>query len=174
MKVTAFAASSSKKSINKQLVIYAASLLKGAEIEVLDLNDYELPLFSVDKEEELGVPSPARNFLQKLQHTDAVVISFAEHNGSYTAAYKNLLDWLSRIEREIFQNKPAVFLATSPGAKGGAGVLDTALASARFFGADVRSSLSIPLFAENYDVVAQRICNEEYNERLVHVMNSIG
>lgn len=54
MNVIAFAASSSKKSINKQLVTYAASLLETARVEVLDLNDFELPLFSVDKEQELG------------------------------------------------------------------------------------------------------------------------
>lgn len=54
MKVIAFAASSSKESINKQLVTYAANLIENAEVEVLDLNDYELPLFSVDKEKRIG------------------------------------------------------------------------------------------------------------------------
>ena len=57
MKLLAFAASSSKKSINKRLVTYAASLLEGADVEGLDLNDFEMPLFSVDKEEELGHPA---------------------------------------------------------------------------------------------------------------------
>ena len=54
MKVLGFAASSSTKSINKMLVTYAVSLLTDTEVEILDLNDYELPLFSEDKEEELG------------------------------------------------------------------------------------------------------------------------
>ena len=49
MKVLAFAASNSKKSINKQLVTYAAGLIDDAQVETLDLNDYELPLFSEDK-----------------------------------------------------------------------------------------------------------------------------
>ena len=51
-KVTCFAASSSRNSINKQLVTYAAGLVEDADVEVLDLNDYELPLFSVDREAE--------------------------------------------------------------------------------------------------------------------------
>ena len=119
MKIIAFAASNSKKSINKQLVIYAANLLEGAEVEVLDLNDYELPLFSVDKEQELGQPQLAQDFFAKIGASDALIISFAEHNGSYTAAYKNIFDWCSRINQKIFQDKPVVLLSTSPGARGG-------------------------------------------------------
>ena len=92
MKLLAFAASNSKKSINKQLVKYAASQVEGAEIELLDLNDYEMPLFSVEREQALGHPDLAKSFLAKIAASDAIVISFAEHNGSYSAAYKNLFD----------------------------------------------------------------------------------
>ena len=112
MKLLAFAASSSKKSINKELVTYAAHLLEGADVDVLDLNDYELPLFSVDKEVELGNPPLAKAFLLKIASSDAVIISFAEHNGSYSAAYKNLFDWCSRIGQKVFHDKPLVLLRT--------------------------------------------------------------
>jgi chromate reductase len=95
MKVLAFAASSSKKSINKKLVTYALSFLKDVEIELLDLNDYELPLFSVDKEKETGQPFLAQEFLRKIGESDALIISFAEHNRSYSVAYKNIFDWCS-------------------------------------------------------------------------------
>jgi len=54
MKIIAFGASSSRQSINKQLATYAASLVAAAEVEVLDLNDFEMPIFSQDKETELG------------------------------------------------------------------------------------------------------------------------
>ena len=120
MKLLAFAASSSKKSINKRLVTYAASLLEGADVEVLDLYDFEMPLFSVDKEEELGHPALAKAFLSKIAASDALIISFAEHNGSYSAAYKNLFDWCSRAGAKVFHDKPLVLLATSPGARGAA------------------------------------------------------
>ena len=66
MKVIAFAASSSARSINKQLVTYAAGLLQGVEVEILDLNDYELPLFSVDREAQwLDQPQLAKDFYIK-------------------------------------------------------------------------------------------------------------
>lgn len=56
MKLLAFAASNSRKSINKLLVTYASSMVEDAEVEVLDLNDYELPLFSEDREAQIGQP----------------------------------------------------------------------------------------------------------------------
>ncbi len=166
MKIIAFAASSSKKSINKKLVVYAASLLEGAHVEVLDLNDFELPLFSVDKEEELGHPQLAQDFFAKIGSGDALIISFAEHNGSYTAAYKNLFDWCSRINQKLFQHKPVVLLSTSPGERGAAKVLATAVNSAPYFNGQLKASLSIPSFYQNFDVESGVMTNSEINEQL--------
>ena len=166
MKLLAFAASSSKKSINKQLVTYAASLLEGASVEVLDLNDYELPLFSVDREAELGHPALAQAFIDKLAASEAIIISFAEHNGSYSAAYKNLFDWCSRITPKVFQDKPMVLLATSPGARGGASVLATAVTSVPFFSGQVKASLSIPSFYDNFDLELGALKNTALQRQL--------
>lgn len=173
MKLLAFAASSSKTSINKQLVTYAASLLDGADIEILDLNDYELPLYSVDKEQELGHPQLAQAFLAKIAASDAVIISFAEHNGSYSAAYKNLFDWCSRINPKVFQDKPLVLLATSPGPRGAATVLETAVNSAPYFAGHVKASLSVPSFYENFDVELGVIKDHHLNQQLVDAMDSL-
>ena len=159
MKLLAFAASRSSTSINKQLVTYAASLVPNATVEILDINDYEMPLFSQDKEVTLGLPPAAKAFYQKLGQADAIVVSFAEHNGSYTAAYKNLFDWTTRIDMKIFQHKPVVFLATSPGPGGAESVLSAATASAHFFAADVKASVSVPSFYDNYDSEKQQITN---------------
>ena len=105
MKIIAFAATNHRKSINRELVEYAASLIKHGEVEILDLNDYELPLYGQDKENEIGHPQLAKDFLAKIGGSDGIIISFAEHNGSYTVAYKNIFDWCSRIEPKVFQNK---------------------------------------------------------------------
>jgi len=152
MNIIGFAASNSKQSINKQLVSYALSLIPEANCTVLDLNDFELPLFSEDKEKELGQPELAQQFLAQISSADALVISFAEHNGSYSAAYKNLFDWCSRIQPKVFHNKSMLLLSTSPGARGGASVLTAAVASAPFFGGEVRDHLSIPSFFDNFDM----------------------
>lgn len=173
MKVIAFAASSSKQSINKQLVSYAAHLVENAEVEILDLNDYELPLFSVDKEAELGQPALAKAFLEKLASADALVISFAEHNGNYSAAWKNLFDWCSRIEPKVFQKKPVILLSTSPGDRGGASVLEIAVNSVPRFAADIRGSMSIPAFYDNFDQESQQLVNPALDQQLRELMTKL-
>jgi len=177
MKILAFAATSSSKSINNQLVSYAANQLasqhEGTETEILNINDYELPLFSEDREVELGQPELAKAFLDKIGNSDAVIISFAEHNGSYTVAYKNIFDWASRINPKVFQNKPMVLLSTSPGPGGGASVLATATASAHFFDGEVKASLSVPSFYDNFDSEQGYINNDEINTQLLTAVNSL-
>jgi len=170
MKLLAFAASSSSKSINKQLASYAASLVEGADVEILDINDYEMPLFSEDKEKELGQPELAKQFFAKLGEADAIIISLAEHNGSYTAAYKNLFDWTSRVDMKLFQNKAVVYLSTSPGPGGGASVLAAATNSAPYFAADVKGSLSIPSFYDNFDMENQTLKNAELKDKLQTIL----
>ena len=179
MNLLAFAASSSKKSINKQLVTYAASLVEisnggNANVEILDLNDYELPLFSEDKEAEIGQPALAQQFMDKIADSDAIMISFAEHNGSYSAAYKNLFDWASRINPKVFQNKSMVMLATSPGASGGSNVLAAATTSAPFFKGELKGSLSVPSFYDNFDVESARIKNDDIQAQLKAVVGSLA
>ena len=88
-KVLAFGASSSKKSINKKFAIYVANCIPNAEINVIDLNDYEMPIYSIDKEEENGIPELAYRFKEHFKNSDAVVISFAEHNASYLSLIHN-------------------------------------------------------------------------------------
>jgi len=173
MKIIAFAATSSRKSINKQLVTYAANLVEGAEVEVLDINDYEMPLFSEDREAELGKPQLAQDFLDKIASADGLVIGFAEHNGSYTAAFKNLFDWSSRALQKVYQNKPLVLLATSPGPGGAATVLAAAVGSAPFFDGNVKAHLSIPSFYDNFDMEKGQIKNAELAEKLASAMGML-
>jgi len=156
MKILAFAASGSSKSINHQLVTHAADVLKTeiineAQIELLDINDYEMPIYTSDREEAGGIPELARQFAAKIGTADALLISYAEHNGNYSAAYKNLFDWTSRLEGKVFQDKSMVILATSPGAGGAANVLNLAKTSAPHFGADVKADLSIASFYDVFD-----------------------
>ncbi|SEL48632.1 NAD(P)H-dependent FMN reductase [Colwellia chukchiensis] len=177
MKIIAFGASSSTESINKQLASYAAKLAEKAQpnvcTEILDLNDFALPLFSQDKEAELGQPAAAQAFYDKLSSSDAIIISFAEHNGSYTAAYKNLFDWTSRINQQVFQNKPLLLLATSPGPGGAKSVLASATDSAFYFAGEVIASISIPNFFDNFDTNSKRLINDEYQQQIIAALNDL-
>ena len=86
-KILAFGASSSKKSINKRFAVYVAHCIPNADVNVLDLNDYEMPIYSIDRENEDGIPDLAYTFKEQFKNSDAVV-TFAEHNANYTAFIK--------------------------------------------------------------------------------------
>lgn len=170
-KIIAFGASSSKQSINKQLATFAANQFQNVTIEILDLNDYEMPIFSVDKEKENGIHPLAQEFYTKLGSADLIIISFAEHNGNYSTAFKNILDWTSRINAKTFQEKPMLLLATSPGARGGSSVLEIASKRFPFQGGIVKGSFSLPSFYENFDVV-NGVIHPEYKNQLLEIVNS--
>ncbi|GIJ97512.1 FMN reductase [Capnocytophaga stomatis] len=149
MKVITFGASTSKNSINQKLAEFTAKQISN-DVEIINLRDYEMPLFSVDKEKEAGIPSKASDLLEKWQSADVIVISFAEHNGAYTAAFKNTFDWVTRIKQKCFADKKLFLLATSPGARGGKSVLEIALARMPFHGGEIIGSFSLPNFEENF------------------------
>lgn len=146
----ALGASNSKNSINKTLAVYTASKVKNATVEVVDLNVYELPLYGVDYETENGIPEKAEKLSEVIESSDGLVISLAEHNGSYTVAFKNTIDWLSRIDIKVWKDKPILLLATSPGGRGGKMVLETAKTSFPFIGGNVVADFSLPNFYHNF------------------------
>lgn len=155
MKILAFSTSTSRESINEKLVRIAADRLQqhlpSAQIEFLDLLDYEMPIYSVDRQNAGGIPAPAQTLFDKIGAADALLIGYAEHNGNYTAAWKNTFDWASRIDARVFQGKPMVITATSPGPGGASSVLGLAKGSAGFFGAQLLGTLSVPKWGEAYD-----------------------
>ena len=171
-KIIAFGASSSKNSINKQLATYAASQFKDAEIEILDLNDYEMPIFSLDKEAENGIPELATQFFNKLSTADLIIISFAEHNGAYSTAFKNIFDWISRINPKFLNEKPTLLMATSPGPRGGLSVLEIAKNRFPFQGAIVKGSFSLPSFKDNFDN-EKGITNDELKKDFLQLIEAV-
>lgn len=173
MKVLAFAASNSKYSINKRLVEYAAGTLESVDVRMIDLNDFEMPLYSIDRENEHGIPEQASKFRQLIGDADALIISFAEHNGSYTAAFKNLFDWTSRIDQKVYQDKPMILLATSPGKGGARNVLALAESAAPHFAGQVRASFSLPNFFKNFDSEVGAIKDSELDSSLRQALKKL-
>lgn len=164
MKILAFAGSNSKKSINKALVTHVSTYFKNCDIHYLDLNDFEMPLYSIDRENADGFPRLAHSFLNEVKEADLILLSMAEHNGAYTVAFKNILDWCSRIpNRTVFQDKPMFLMATSPGGRGGQGVLGIAADRLPRNGARVLKTMSLPRFKENFEI-GKGITNLELRE----------
>jgi len=171
-KIIAFGASSSTNSINKQLAAYAASQFENADVEVLDLNDYEMPIFSLDREAKSGIPKLAHRFFEKLGTADLIIVSLAEHNGAYSTAFKNIFDWTSRINPKFFQGKQTLILATSPGPRGGLTVLEIAKNRFPFQGAVINGSFSLPSFNDNFST-NEGITNEQLKSDLLEIIASI-
>lgn len=162
--IIAFAGSNSKSSINKQLAIYAANQVNNAQVQELDLNDFELPMYGIDIENEQGIPDNAKTFLEIIKASDGIVLSLAEHNGAYTSVFKNIFDWMSRIDGKLWSKKPMLLMATSPGGRGGATVLEIAKGRFPFMGGNIVADFSLPSFNDNFS--EDGIKNEELSKAL--------
>ncbi|MCS6807836.1 MAG: NAD(P)H-dependent oxidoreductase [Bacteroidota bacterium] len=148
--IVAFAGSTSSTSINRRLVLYTLREFKEYSVQILDLNNFEMPLYSADREKMIGIPAQAYAFREHMMQSDGIVCSLAEHNRSYTAAFKNVLDWCSRVDMNIYANKPMLLMSTSPGKLGGQGVLEIAKAYFPRCGAQIAATFSLPLFHQNF------------------------
>ncbi|ASK32051.1 NADPH-dependent FMN reductase [Chryseobacterium sp. T16E-39] len=175
MKILAFAGSTSSTSINRELVKFVLKDFQNEEINLIDLNDYTMPVFSVDLEKK-GFPDEAHQFLQRIEDCDVIVCSLAEHNRSYSSAFKNVFDWASRINVKVFQNKPMFLMSTSPGGYGGGNVMNTAKTFFPQFAADIKDTFSLPKFYENFDLESGVINPDmlkELTEKIENFKNQI-
>jgi len=175
MKILAIAGSNSETSINKQLVTYATTLFDNAEVEIVDMNDFEMPIYKHQREVESGVPQQATDFAAKIDSADVLLVSLSEHNGTYSTAFKNVFDWTSRIkQRAVWNEKPMLLMATAPGARGGLGVLEAAEKRFPLHGGNIVDTFTLPFFNDNFDKENQKISNEEKDSELRDKINKIS
>jgi len=170
-KIIAFAGSNSKNSINKTLAVYTANQLNNVEVEVLDLNDFDLPLYGIDYEMSHGIPDNAQAFLDKIKASNGIVLSLAEHNGAYSTAFKNIFDWMSRIDGKLWSDVPMLLMATSPGGRGGATVLEISKGRFPFMGGRIVADFSLPSFGQNFS--EDGILEEELNNKFQIAINAL-
>ena len=170
MNILSFGASASKNSINKQFAHYVADLLEMDETVKMDLIEYPLPIYTVDEEKENGFPANVHLFLEKVYSADLIIISMAEHNGTYTAWFKNLFDWASRVNTKFFLDKKIILLSTSPGPRGGIGSLTAAEDRFPRHGAAIIATFSLPNFETNFSA-SQGILNYDLKNQLEIVIS---
>lgn len=165
MKLLAFSTSNSTQSINHALAGYASARARAVKPEIqsemITLNEYPLPIYSIDIEKAQGIPQGAHDLLQKIGSADALIVAFAEHNGSVTAVWKNAFDWMSRIEMKLWQGKQLIALGTSPGSGGAAYVLAQQEQTAPYFGAKLLGSYGVKEWGKAWDASAQTLTREE-------------
>ena len=125
-RILAFAGSLRRGSFNQKLVPIAAKGAReaGAEVTLIALKDFPLPLFDQDLEAEQGMPAYGQNLKQLFIDHDGLLIAAPEYNSSITAVLKNAIDWVSRPapgepSLVAFRGKIATLMSASPGALGG-------------------------------------------------------
>jgi len=125
-KLLAFAGATRSESWNKKLIRVAvrAAEQAGAEVTLIDLRDYAMPLYDGDLERDEGLPPRARVLKALMVANEAFLLSCPEYNSSISGVLKNAIDWISRPQPEetryvAFKGKVAGLLAASPGNLGG-------------------------------------------------------
>ena len=125
-KILAFAGSTRTDSFNKKLVKIAAIEAReaGADVTVIDLRDFQMPLYDEDLERQEGLPSSARKLKDLMLAHQGLLVSSPEYNSSISGVLKNTIDWVSRqsegeISLACFKDKVAGLMSASPGGLGG-------------------------------------------------------
>ncbi|CAH9058190.1 hypothetical protein PSECIP111951_01823 [Pseudoalteromonas holothuriae] len=153
-KILAFSGSNHSQSIHQNLIDITASKVTKHEVTVIDLNNFPLPIYSIDIEVQ-GLPEEVKKLRQVLIEHDALIIASPEHNGSMPAFLKNIIDWLSRAT-ELGQpffgetKKPVLLVSTSPGEAGGATNIKAMKELMPWWGGDVKGTYSLGSYHEKF------------------------
>lgn len=147
-KILAFAGSNHTMSINHQLVEFTATLINDCEVKVLDIRNWEIPMYSINMDPD-QTPEKITELISIIKESDGFIIASPEHNGATPAFFKNIIDWLSRRGKKVFDNKPVFLMSTSPGPGAGATHLKYLIHSLPYQGAKVAASYSLPSFHSN-------------------------
>ena len=126
-RILAFSGSLRKDSFNQKLAAIAAEGARdaGAEVTLIELRDFPMPLFDLDLEAASGKPEEAKRLKALLLSHQGLIIASPEYNSAYSAALKNTIDWVSRGDSpdeppiSALAGKSAVIMAASPGGLGG-------------------------------------------------------
>ena len=127
-RILAFSGSLRSGSYNQRLASIAANAAKdaGADVTLVSLRDYRMPIFDEDLEAAEGMPDAATQLKELFSEHNGLLIASPEYNSTITAALKNAIDWVSRTTAPdeaplaALKGKTAAIMAASPGGYGGA------------------------------------------------------
>ncbi|MBT8261305.1 MAG: NAD(P)H-dependent oxidoreductase [Bacteroidia bacterium] len=171
-KIIAFAGSNSSTSINHALVSHVANKIIHHNIKVIKLTDFPLPIFGEDLEKEKGYPETLSKLLNEIRSQDALIISVNEHNAGISAFFKNVLDWLSRIELKFMEGKKVLLLSTSPGKRGALSALQYTESIVPRYSGELVASFAFPSFSANFSVEDNKVINADLASGLDNVIET--
>lgn len=168
--VLCFAGSNSSRSINHQWVRFLASKFSFHQTRLIRLTDYPIEMFSEDFEREKGYSDSLKKLYNTIRNADALLISTNEHNGNPSAYFKNILDWLSRLDIDFLKDKPLLLTSTSEGRRGALSSLEITQKLLERFQGEVVASFNFPSFSKNFSVEKQEIVNPELAKSVMHYL----
>nr|WP_299385501.1 NAD(P)H-dependent oxidoreductase [Allomuricauda sp.] len=173
--ILAFAGSNSSTSINFKLVKHTVSLIEGHQIQVLDMSGYPFPMYSEDEERQQGFSNSLVELKNDIAKSQGLVLAVNEHNSNPSAYFKNVVDWLSRLERKFLEDTKILLMSTSPGKRGGVGALEVMEKLLPRFGAEVVSTFSLPAFGANFgdDGILDADLNQAHQDAISQFLESL-
>jgi chromate reductase len=91
----------------------------GMSMSIAQIGD--IPMYNQDVF-DAGIPQPAKRFYDEVAAADGVLIASPEYNFSLPPVLKNAIDWVSKMPKQPFDNKPIALFSASQGPLGGARV----------------------------------------------------
>lgn len=164
--VLAIVASNKRVSINKILLLYAANKLSHVKVHLLSLSEIVLPVYNEELETNQGIPAAVETVYRRFTEADGFILACPEHNGLPPAGFKNLHDWLSRINQQVFQQKPVLLLSTSTGMNGGASNLQLMKHLLPKWGGQPAGMFSLGDFYNNFNCAEIKINDPVFEAQL--------
>lgn len=159
-KIVVFIGSNSTNSIHRALVNVLLADVQNWNFEIVDLAQYNLPLFGVDIEKQ-GIPPIVSEINDAFASADGFIVACPEYNSSIPGYFKNTLDWLSRVQKKVFREKPVLLITASNGARAGASVRQHLERVMPYWGAKNVTSHGFGRFGERFDLDQNRFFSEE-------------
>ncbi|OQA96031.1 MAG: NADPH azoreductase [Bacteroidetes bacterium ADurb.Bin217] len=174
MKILLFSGSNSSESINQAFIEFVSLHIPNHEATVIDLRYFPSPIYSPDLEQKSGKPSAIVALHSLFSSHDAFIIACPEHNGSIPAHFKNTIDWISRIEKKLFQQKPVVLFAVTPGAGGAKQVLSHLTDLIPRWGGILYSAIGIPNYTEGMNFQNYFDINKHTYEAVLEALQKLN
>lgn len=175
-KILAFAGSTRKESWNRKVLAVAAAGARdaGADVTLVNLADYPMPIYNADLHTEDGVPAAMLELRKLMMSANGLLIASPEYNTSITPLLKNTIDWLSQeVNGESgnapFEGKIGGLMGASNGAFGTIRALPHVSYIFSNLGVFMLPVVAVPGVAKSFDEAGNMT-----NERTKKMLSGLG
>ena len=142
-------------------------------VEVIDLREFEAPVFSPELKKQGGFPEQIQSLYAKILESHGFIIASPEYNGLVPAVLKNTIDWLSSINMEFLGGKPTALMSTSPGGNGGASNLEILEKVLHYWGGEWVGSYALGNFHQSFDQGTMTVKDEAEQIKIKELISKL-